>query len=84
MHSRIHNAASEIAGKLRGFTEKRAPAHNLALYIIAIENERADASLDDVGVELDAAVVEETREAVPMVQAVTKVQDPRPSLVVAS
>src|SRR5215472_18956172 len=41
--------------------------------ILAIENNRADASFDDVGVELDAAVVEEPREAVPMVQGVADV-----------
>ena len=38
--------------------------------IFAIENNRPDATFDDVGVELDAAVVEETREPVPVVQAV--------------
>ena len=39
--------------------------------ILAIENQRADASFDDVGVELDAAVVEDAGEPVPMIQAVT-------------
>jgi transposase-like protein len=38
--------------------------------ILAIENKRTDASLDDVGVKLDAAVVEELREPVPVVQGV--------------
>src|ERR1700676_864857 len=41
--------------------------------ILAIENNRADASLDDVGVKLDAAVVEEPREPVPVVQGVADV-----------
>jgi transposase-like protein len=41
--------------------------------ILAIENNRADASFDDVGVELDAAVIEEPREPVPMVQGVADV-----------
>jgi len=38
--------------------------------ILAIEDKRTDASLDDVGVKLDAAVVEEPREPVPVVQGV--------------
>ena len=38
--------------------------------VLAIEHDRADASFDDVGVELDAAVVEEADEPVPMVQAI--------------
>jgi hypothetical protein len=38
--------------------------------ILAIQNKRTDASLDDVGVKLDAAVVEEPREPVPVVQGV--------------
>ena len=38
--------------------------------ILAIEHDGADASFDDVGVELDAAVVEEKGELVPMVQGV--------------
>src|ERR1700741_4773982 len=38
--------------------------------ILAIQNKRTDASLDDVGVQLDAAVVEEPREPVPVVQGV--------------
>src|SRR5262245_64260503 len=41
--------------------------------ILAIENKRTDASLDDVGVKLDAAVVEELREPVPVVQGVAEV-----------
>jgi hypothetical protein len=41
--------------------------------ILAIENNRADASFNDIGVELDAAVVEEPREPVPMVQGVADV-----------
>lgn len=38
--------------------------------ILAIQNKGTDASLDDVGVELNAAVVEEPREPVPVVQGV--------------
>src|ERR1700687_5301054 len=41
--------------------------------VLAVEDKRADASLDDVGVELDAAVVEEPREPVPVVQGVANV-----------
>jgi len=41
--------------------------------IFAIEDKRADASLDDVGVEFDAAIVEEPREPVPVVQGVANV-----------
>src|SRR5271156_939796 len=40
--------------------------------VLAIENDRADAALDDVRVELDAAVVQESDEPIPMVHAVTK------------
>jgi hypothetical protein len=39
--------------------------------VFAIEHDRPDAAFDDAGVELDATVVEETCETVPMVQAVT-------------
>jgi hypothetical protein len=39
--------------------------------ILAIEHERANVPLDDVGVELDAAVVEEADEHVPVVQSIT-------------
>jgi len=38
--------------------------------VFAIEDKRTDASLDDICVELNAAVVEEPREPVPVVQAV--------------
>src|SRR5262245_3114177 len=38
--------------------------------VLAIEDDRTDAALDDVGIELDAAVIEETCEPVPVVQAV--------------
>jgi transposase-like protein len=38
--------------------------------ILAIQNERTNGSLDDVGVEFDAAVIEKPREPVPMVQGV--------------
>ena len=41
--------------------------------ILAIKNNRADASFDNVGVELDAAIVEEPREPLPMVQGVADV-----------
>ena len=40
--------------------------------IFTIEDDGADVTFDDVGVELDAAVVEETDKAVPMVQAVAE------------
>jgi hypothetical protein len=36
--------------------------------VLAIENDRADAALDNVGVEFDASVVEEADEPFPMVQ----------------
>src|SRR5438876_8432400 len=39
--------------------------------ILAIKHHRANASFDDVGVELDAAVIKEAGEPVPMVQTVT-------------
>jgi len=41
--------------------------------ILTIEHEGANAPLDDVGVELDAAVVEEADEPVPVVQSITDV-----------
>src|SRR5262249_30223437 len=41
--------------------------------ILAVQNKRANASLDDVGVEFDAAVIEKPREPVPMVQGVADV-----------
>src|SRR6516225_2482067 len=41
--------------------------------ILSVENQRTDASLDNVGIKLDAAVVEEPREPVPMVQGVANV-----------
>src|ERR1700733_12402486 len=41
--------------------------------ILAIEDKRADASLDDVGVELDTAVIEEPGEPVPVVERVADV-----------
>ena len=45
--------------------------------VLAIENDRADGALDDVGVEFDASVVEEADEPFPMVQTITKfVGDP--------
>ena len=45
--------------------------------VLAIENDRADAALDNVGVEFDASVVEEADEPFPMVQTITKfVGDP--------
>ena len=36
--------------------------------IFTIENKRTNASFDDVGIELDAAVVEEAGESVPVVR----------------
>ena len=39
--------------------------------IFAIEHNGPDAPLDNIGVELDTAVFEETGEAVPMVQGIT-------------
>ena len=45
--------------------------------ILAIENKRADASLDDIGVELDATVVEEPGEPVPVVQGVPDIPGDR-------
>ena len=39
--------------------------------VLAIEHDGTNAALDDVGVELDAAVVEDAGEPVPMIQAVT-------------
>jgi hypothetical protein len=45
--------------------------------VLAIENDRADGALDNVGVEFDASVVEEADEPFPRVQAITKfVGDP--------
>src|SRR5574337_817912 len=41
--------------------------------VLAIEHDRPDSAFDDVGVELDAAVIKKTREPVPIVQAVTDV-----------
>ena len=41
--------------------------------IFSIQNNRADASLDNVGVELDAAVIEESSEPVPVVQGIADV-----------
>jgi hypothetical protein len=41
--------------------------------VFSIENNRAHASFDDIGVELDAAVVEETGEPVPVVQGIADV-----------
>ena len=40
--------------------------------VLAIENDRADAALDNVGVEFDAAVVEEADEPFPMVQTIAE------------
>ena len=40
--------------------------------VLAIENDRADAALDDVRVELDAAVVEEADEPFPVVQTIAE------------
>ena len=40
--------------------------------IFAIEHNRANAALDDVRVELDAAVVEESNEPVPVVQTIAE------------
>src|SRR3984885_2779667 len=46
--------------------------------VLAIENDRADGALDNVGVEFDASVVEEADEPFPRVQTITKfVGDPR-------
>src|ERR1700733_6142820 len=45
--------------------------------VLAIEDDRADGALDNVGVEFDASVVEEADEPFPKVQAITKfVVDP--------
>src|SRR5260370_34769424 len=41
--------------------------------VLAIEHERPDAALDDVGVELDAALVEEAGEPAPMIERVADV-----------
>ena len=41
--------------------------------ILAIENDRANAAFDDVGVELDSAVIEEPRKPIPVVQGVADV-----------
>lgn len=41
--------------------------------ILAVEDKRTDASLDDIIVELDAAVVEEPRQTIPVIQGVTDV-----------
>src|SRR5258708_5657368 len=41
--------------------------------VLAIENDRADAALDAVGVEFDASVVEEADEPFPMVQTIAQV-----------
>jgi len=41
--------------------------------IFSIQNNRADASLDNVGIELDAAVIEEASEPVPVVQGIADV-----------
>jgi hypothetical protein len=38
--------------------------------VLAIQHNRADASFDNVGVEFDATIVEETGEPIPMMQAV--------------
>ena len=47
--------------------------------IFAIEDNGTDSALDDIGVELDAAVVEEAGEPVPMIQAVADgIGDRRP------
>src|ERR1700744_1563504 len=40
--------------------------------VFAVENDRADPGLDDVWVELKAAIVEEADETLPMIYAVTK------------
>src|SRR5271166_1861353 len=56
--------ASPVRGSLVMAGEER---------ILAIEYDRPDSAFDDVGVELDAAVVEETRETIPVVQAVTDI-----------
>ena len=40
--------------------------------VLAIENDRADAALDNVGIEFDASVVEEADKPFPMVQAVAE------------
>lgn len=41
--------------------------------ILAVKDKRTDASLDNIGVQLDTAVVEEARQANPVVQGVTDV-----------
>src|SRR5208283_2517325 len=41
--------------------------------IFSIQNNRTDASLDNVGVELDAAVIKEASEPVPVVQGIADV-----------
>ena len=38
--------------------------------VLAVEHDRANTAFDDVGVELDAAIVEETGESFPMVQGI--------------
>ena len=56
--------ASPVRGSLVMASEER---------ILAIEYDRPDSAFDDIGVEFDAAVVEETDKPVPMVQAATDV-----------
>ena len=41
--------------------------------ILAIEHDRPDTALDNVRVELDAAIVQEADETLPMVQAIAKI-----------
>ena len=41
--------------------------------VFAIEHDRPDSAFDDVGVELDAAVIEEVDEPFPMVQAIAQI-----------
>ena len=45
--------------------------------VFSIQNKRTDASLDDIRVELDAAIVEELREPVPVVQGVPDIPGDR-------
>jgi hypothetical protein len=65
------------AVQFAGFDERRDASPVLRSLIVAgeervfaVEHDRADAPFDDVGVELDAAVIDEAREPVPMVQAI--------------
>ena len=65
------------AVKLRGFDQRSQarPVDRARIVageqaVLAVKRDRADGSLDDVGIHLDAAVLEEAHEAVPMIESV--------------